>query len=142
MTYEEVLLDMLDQQRKRKKNMVGTEKDLIQLWKKKYMQEGWNKYANFDARGKLNVPYALLKLKNLINDREEKYKKGRPIAPQTKHPMRRLFHMAGRAWAFIANSLEGEHAVIKHGGLVPEFFERYLVQTEHSNDKPLWRNIV
>ena len=28
MPYEEVVLDMLDQQKKRKKNMVGTEKDL------------------------------------------------------------------------------------------------------------------
>ena len=31
--------------------------------------------------------------------------------------------MAGRAWAFIANEIPGEHFVIPHGGKVPEFLK-------------------
>ena len=36
MTYNEIVKDMLDSNKKRKKNMVGNEKDLMQLWHKKY----------------------------------------------------------------------------------------------------------
>jgi hypothetical protein len=37
--------------------------------------------------------------------------------------MRKLFHLAGRAWAFIANEIQGEHFIIEHGGKVPAFLK-------------------
>ena len=57
--------------------------------------------------------------------REEKIllDKARPIAPQTKHPMKTLFHKTGRAWSFIANEIKSENYIIEHGGKVPDFLE-------------------
>jgi hypothetical protein len=37
--------------------------------------------------------------------------------------MKKLFHLAGRAWAFLANEIQGEHFIIPHGGKVPEFLQ-------------------
>ena len=46
--------------------------------------------------------------------------KARPISPGTKHPMRRLLHLAGRAWSFITANLTGPNFIINHGEQVPE----------------------
>jgi hypothetical protein len=37
--------------------------------------------------------------------------------------MRKLFHLAGRAWSFITSQLEGEHFVISNSAHVPQFLE-------------------
>ena len=69
----------------------GEEKDLIKNWETIYRKKKWNRYATFDKKGGFNVPYLLFKAKNItdIEIREKKWEKARPIAPQTKHPMRR-----------------------------------------------------
>ena len=54
--------------------------------------------------------------------RQLKWCKARPIAPGTKHPMRRLLHYVGRAWSFVATQNPGEHLVINKTGDVPKFF--------------------
>ena len=112
-----------DTQRNRKNT--GGEKDLIKYWEAIYKKKGWDEYARFETRGQLNVPYVLLKQKNIEKreTRDAKFDKTRPIAPQTRHPMKKLFHLAGRAWAFLANEIQGEHFIIPHGGKVPEFLQ-------------------
>ena len=69
------------------------------------------------------MPYILFKAKHVVDHevRKTKWHKARPIAPQTKHPMKRLFHLAGRAWSFITANLASDNFVIRHGGLVTEF---------------------
>ena len=85
----------------------------MKYWETIYKKKGWYEYARFDTKGCLNIPYVLLKQKNISKEmREEKFDKTRPIAPQTRHPMRKLFHLAGRAWAFLANEIQGEHFII------------------------------
>ena len=73
-----------------------------------------------DATRQFNVPYVILKAKNIIDPgkRQTAWNKARPIAPQTKHPMRKLFHLTGRAWSFITAHMEGQHFVLNHGGKV------------------------
>ena len=133
MTEHEQQKEMMPQQVNKKS--AGGEKDLIRFWAELYKQKGWCKYARFNPKGGLNEAYVLLKYKNMIDPetRPDKYKKGRPIAPQTKHPMRQLFHLAGRAWAFIANNTPGEHFIIPHGGKVPEFFKEAGKLKEHGS---------
>jgi hypothetical protein len=101
----------------------GSEKDIIELMKAIYKKYGWEKYAQFDNKGGINLPYVLLKAKNVTDKdiREKKYKKGRPIAPGTKHPLKRLLHYAGRAWSFITTQIPGEHFVINKCNAVPDF---------------------
>ena len=41
------------------------EKTLMKEWKKEYRRMGWSKYGVFDAKGGLNTPYALFKMKNM-----------------------------------------------------------------------------
>ena len=103
----------------------GTDRDIVQLWKKVYYLRGWNKYATFDAKGSFNKPYVLFKAKNVtqLEKRRTAWAKIRPIAPATKHPMRRLLHLAGRAWSYVTANLPGEHFVINHGGEVPKFLQ-------------------
>ena len=50
-----------------------------------------------------------------------KMNKVRPIAPQTKHPMRRLYHLTGRAWSFITANIPGDHFVLQKGSQVVPF---------------------
>ena len=97
----------------------------MKYWETIYKKKGWDQYARFDTKGQLNIPYVLLKQKNIEKRdiREAKFDKARPIAPQTRHPMRKLFHLAGRAWAFLANEIQGEHFIIPHGGKVPDFLK-------------------
>ena len=100
----------------------GNEKDLVKLWKRIYKERGWKKYAPFRTQGGFNRPYILFKAKNVtdLTTRVQKWKKARPISPGTKHPMRRLLHLAGRAWSFITANLEGPNFIINHGEQVPE----------------------
>ena len=104
---------------------VGTEKDLIAYWKKVYTLKQWNRFAPFQKtygkKSMFNMPYVLLKAKNIQKDiRAEKWAKARPIAPQTRHPMRKLFHLVGRAWSFVTSHLPSdEHFTINHGDVVP-----------------------
>ena len=119
----------------------GTDKDIIQIWHKIYTKKGWHKYATYDKKGGFNRPYILFKAKNVTdaNIREEKLMKVRPIAPGTKHPMRRLLHLAGRAWSFIATNLEGDHFVIEHCGKVVDFLKEDLPTLE--GEGPLRKKI-
>ena len=104
----------------------GGARDIVDLWKRIYRQRGWNRYAAFDARGGFNIPYALMKAKNVTDRavRLEKWTKARPIAPGTRHPMRRLLHLVGRAWYFLAKRDEcGDSMVIERSEDVPRFLE-------------------
>jgi hypothetical protein len=108
----------------------GSDKDIIKHWAMLYKKRGWNKFASYDTKGAFNVPYAILKGKNIINKttRLQKWSKGRPIAPQTKHPMRRLFHKTGRAWAFLTAQTDGEEFTMKSSKEVPEFLQQMQQQ--------------
>ena len=69
----------------------------------------------------------LFKAKHVTNlkTRAEKWKTAtRPIAPGTKHPMRRLLHLAGRAWFFMVKHYQGEHFAIHKTQDVPHEMRR------------------
>ena len=108
------------------KNQRGGEQDLVKLFKCMYKARGWDAYAPFNNKGGLNIPYALPKAKNVTEHavRAAKLNKGRPIAPGTKHPMRRLLHYVGRAWSFVTSQLPGEHFVLNRSDEVPAFIEQ------------------
>ena len=76
---------------------------IFKTWKRMYSDKGWNRIAPYKKTGDFNRPYILFKAKNItqIDVRKKKWDKTRPIAPQTKHPMGKLFHLTGRAWSFI-----------------------------------------
>ena len=101
----------------------GNMRDLVKLWEIIYKGRGWHKYAAYNLKGDANKPYILFKAKNVTDPqvRATKIMKVRPIAPGTRHPMRRLLHLVGRAWSFVTARLEGEHFVINHGGHVAAF---------------------
>ena len=104
----------------------GDARDIINLWKRIYKARGWSRYASFDTRGGFNIPYLLMKAKNVTDPavRKEKWMKARPIAPGTRHPMRRLLHLVGRAWYFLAKRDEcGDSFVIERSEDVPAFLE-------------------
>lgn len=96
------------------KNQRGGEKDMIELFKRIYKRRGWDRYAKFNTKGGFNIPYVLLKAKNMTDKetRRAKIGKVRPIAPGTKHPMRKLMHYVGRAWSFVTARMQGEHFVL------------------------------
>ena len=105
----------------------GGAADIVSLWKRIYRAKGWSKYAQFNAKGGFNVPYALFKAKNVTDPtvRQEKWAKARPIAPGTKHPMRRLLHLVGRAWYWLAKRDEcGDSFVCENSQDVPRFLEQ------------------
>ena len=116
-------------------HIVGTEKvhasqtgdisDILKTWSKLYEAKAWSKYASFDKKGGFNKPYCLFKAKNIVDPeiRKEKWKKARPISPGTKHPMRRLLGLAGRAWSFATKNMNGEHFILNSTGDVPEFLK-------------------
>ena len=49
-----------------KKRSRGTVKDIINVWRQFYKKQKWDKLARFNTKGKLGVPYALFKAKNII----------------------------------------------------------------------------
>ena len=104
----------------------GHPEDIIKSWERLYKKNQWHRLATYDKKGNFNRPYILFKGKNITDPtvRGSKWCKARPIAPQTKHPMRRLFHLTGRAWSFITSNIPGEHFVLKHCGQVPAFLRQ------------------
>ena len=56
--------------------------------------------------------------------RKDKWHKGRPIAPQTKHPMRRLFHITGRALSFITSCTTKDEFTLHTSQQVPQFLQQ------------------
>lgn len=106
----------------------GTYKDIIKWWEQIYKVNQWHRYARYDTKGGFATPYILFKDKNVhLSKRATNWAKARPIAPATKHPMKRLFTLTGRAWAHITNNLVSDNFIIQHGGQVPEF----LWEAEH-----------
>ena len=115
----------------------GGEGDIVRIWRKIYQEKGWHKFAAFDGKGGFNAPYMLFKAKNITDPtvRVDKWAKGRPIAPGTKHPMRKLLHLAGRAWSFLCANLPGEHFAIQHGGQVPTLLRKAEALTATWRDR-------
>ena len=87
----------------------------MSTWQKMYKLKGWDKYAKFEKKGGFNRPYLLFKAKNMIDKeiREKKWDSARPIAPGTKHPMKRLLSLVGRALYFMVMEWKGEHFITK-----------------------------
>lgn len=81
--------------------------------------------------------YGLFKLKNILDPevRKKKWAKMRPIAPNTKHPMKALFHKAGRALCFISKHIPGEHFVIDSTLQVPGFLQQAEDKLAQKNGK-------
>ena len=86
-----------------------------------YNTRKWKAYGTFNTKGDLNVPYAILKTKKVVDPemRQHCNKKMRPIAPSTKHPLSQIMHRAGRAWYFMSTTLPGEHFVLNRCDQVP-----------------------
>ena len=114
-------------------NQRGDETDIRIGWQHTYKRCGWRKYAPFDTKGGHNTVYGLFKMKNIIDPtvRQTKWMKMRPIAPSTRHPMRKLLHLAGRAWHFISKQVPGEHFVMNSTQEVPAFFREATQLLEH-----------
>ena len=108
-----------------KKNQRGGERDVIAAWARYYRDKGWNKIAAFNNKGRLGVPYALFKAKNITDPevRKRKWDKARPISPTFHHPMHKLLSLVGRAWYFVARHMQGEHFIIDSTRDVPSFLE-------------------
>ena len=119
------------------KKQQGGEKDVKELYARIYRKRGWGQYAKFNNQGGLNQPYVLFKAKNVVDHatRRVKWMKVRPIAPGTKHPMRRLMHYVGRAWSFVTARIPGEHLVINKTSQVPAFLEEAKQVARHGQMK-------
>ena len=104
---------------------VGTDRDVVKAWEVLYKRYGWNKIATFNKSGGFNRPYILFKAKNVTDPeiRKSKWKKVRPIAPGTRHPMHRLLGLVGRAWSFVTSQMPGDHMVINKCQEVPQFLK-------------------
>ena len=103
----------------------GSKADIIKAWKHVYTTRKWKMYGSFNTKGDLNVPYGILKAKKVVDPemRQLGYKKMRPIAPSTKHPLSQILHRAGRAWYFMSTTLPGEHFVLNRCDEVPKRIE-------------------
>ena len=101
----------------------GNESDVVKAWGKLYRSKQWHRYAQYNRKGGFCVPYILFKAKNITDPsvRAQKWAKARPIAPATRHPMKSLFGLTGRAWSYITSRLESSNFVIQHGGQVTNF---------------------
>ena len=123
-TTEELPRQIMRDERMQDPRQRGSEKDIINLWARIAKSKGWDKYAKCDTSGgAINQPYILLKAKNVTDPKKRQlsWMKVRPIAPATKHPLKRLLHYVGRAWSFISTQLTGEHFVISKTTEVPGF---------------------
>ena len=56
--------------------------------------------------------------------RQTKFASVRPISPNTRHPMRALFGLVGKAWSFMTSRLPGQHFVINSSREIPEFLSQ------------------
>jgi hypothetical protein len=112
-----------------RKVQAGVYKDVLGTWKQWYRYKGLNKFARFTkTKVGFNVPYILFKAKNVTNPdiRQVKWMKARPIAPQTRHPMRNLLGKAGRAWYFAAVQLKQESFGMPTCREIPGFLEHAM----------------
>lgn len=66
-----------------------------------FVKNSWNRLCSVQG-GRLSHAYVLPKNKDPIG-------KDRPIIPSTRHPLRRLLNMAGRAWIFILSKVRLKH---------------------------------
>jgi hypothetical protein len=103
-------------------NQHGSMSDVIRAWRLLYREKGWNRFGKFNSKGGFGTPYALFKAKNVVDPaiRREKWKKARPIAPETRHPMRQMLHKAGRAWYFVTADVPGERFAMPKVGDIPQ----------------------
>jgi hypothetical protein len=119
------------------KNQTGDEKDIVKTWHMMYKKQGWDQYAKYNTQGGFNQPYGLFKSKNMVDQktRKEKHEKIRPIAPGTKHPMRKLLHYVGRAWSFVTARMEGNHfAISKTTDVIPFLKDVEMKLKKHGGD--------
>ena len=122
---EELPNQILRSVRVKDKRQKGSEQDITKMFARIYKKRGWDEYAKFNMQGGLGVPYVLFKAKNMIDQKTRKLKwtKVRPIAPGTKHPMKKLLHYVGRAWSFVTTQVPGDHLVINKTSEVPKFLK-------------------
>ena len=108
-----------------KANQRGTVYDAMRSWKCWYKAKNLYQFGRFDTKGGLNTPYVLFKAKNITDPtvRESKWKKARPIAPGTRHPMRAILGKAGRAWYFAANQLRTGQFQLPLSRDIPTFLD-------------------
>ena len=104
-------------------------------WKHAYKIFGWKRYGHYCTKGGPSTVYGLFKAKNVIDRdvRKQKWMKMRPIAPGINHPMKRMMHLAGRAWHFISCNVPGEHFVMRNTLEVPGFLTEAAA---YLRDKP------
>ena len=101
---------------------MGSASDFVRVWHK-LTKKAWNKLAPFDKR-RFQHPVPSFQGKEYHGPQwYTEMDESTPIAPGTKHPMRKLLHLAGRAWSFITANMSGEHFAIQHGGQVPAFLK-------------------
>ena len=110
----------------------GQLNDVISAWRRTFKNRGWDRLDRFNSKGNFNIPYALFKEKNIRDKqiREDKWAKGRPIAPGTKHPMKKLLSKAGRAWYFMATQVPGEILDMPLVKDMPSFLEQAKADME------------
>ena len=98
----------------------GDAKDIMKMFEVIYNEKGWKKFAGFNRKCTLNTPYVLFKSKNITDPvvRASKWHKVRPIAPATKHPLKKLLGMAGRAWYFITKHAPDDNLILEKTDMI------------------------
>ena len=96
-----------------------------------------------NTRGGFNRPYILFKAKNITDPevRQQKWKKARPIAPGTRHPMRTLLRIVGRAWYHTTAAWEADHFVLHQTNKVPAFLREAQKLSQHGTLKAIVRDV-
>ena len=69
-----------------------SEQEVIQKWKQKHRNQGWQKIGRLNSKGSVPVAYVLPKSKDI--------QKGRPIVPYVNHVLRSVYRVAGRALSY------------------------------------------
>ena len=138
--YNKRTYDTLISQKPVPQRSVGGPADLARMWQRIFKERQWNKFAKYDdskfRKTGFNLPYILFKAKNItdVETRQTRWMKARPIAPQTKHPMNKFFHITGRAWSFLTANLPEPHFVIEHSGKVPNFLQNAVSALQNKGD--------
>lgn len=78
-----------------------SESDILRAGRKDFVARGWNKYSSWNTKGTLGFAQCLPKNKDC--------QLSRPIIPNFKHPMARLFNIAARGMAFVLQFLKMPH---------------------------------
>ena len=106
--YNEKLYETFDWVKKNanyKRIKMTSENIILKKWKQIHHEKEWNKIINFNNKGQLSYAYSLSKDKNIDVHK--------PIVSYYKHPMRRLFNVAGRVLIFLLKEAKN----IKHMNL-------------------------